>query len=190
MGATGNQRDGAVGEASSDVSPPEDLVLALRDSSRALLSFLTAQARANGLGLPDLITLARSAEGEGIAPYEAGRSLGLAASTMSALADRLERAGLIRRTAHPTDRRLLLLKATPRGHTLLDHMLDPLLRSLTQLSGTASAEEAAFLARFLEQTTGLLLEHAATAAAAKGGVARRATVRRRPRPLAPKSYGN
>lgn len=181
MGPTENRNDGAALKSESE--RPEGLVLVLRDISRVLLTFLTAQARSNGLGLRELITLARSADGQGVAPYEAGRALGLRASTMTSLADRLERDDLIRREAHPTDRRLLLLKATPRGRKLLDRIRGPLFESLAELVGVASQDEREFLTRFLEQTNALLLEH--TIAESDGGPMQRRPTRR-PRQTAKK----
>ncbi len=143
--------------------PPAELVRALRSASRALQSFLTARARASGLGLLEFLVLIRAAEGEGVTPLEAGRSLGVRSSTMTGLSDRLEQDKLIRRHPHPTDRRLLLLKATPRGHKVLEGALAPLLVQLEELAGGHGGEQRALLGSFIEQVAALVLQHAGTA---------------------------
>ena len=147
------------GEA-SEAPSPSSLVLALRDTSRVLQMFLTAQARAHGLGLPELITLARSADDEGVTPYAAGRTLGMRSSTMTSLSDRLEREGLLRRVAHPTDRRLILLTATRRGHELLESVRGSLYVSLAELTTAATPSEREFLGRFLGELRMLLTQQA------------------------------
>lgn len=94
-------------------------MLALRGAGLRLVTLLALRARANGLGVPDVIVLAWAAEGEGVVPHEVGRALGLRSNTMTMLSDRLEQRGLIRRVAHPSSRRLVLLRATPAGCRLL-----------------------------------------------------------------------
>ncbi len=79
----------------------------------------------------EFLVLSRVAEGDGVTPGEVGRSLGLATSTMTGLSDRLEADQLVRRHPHPTDRRLLLLKATPKGRIIRKRALGPILAGLT-----------------------------------------------------------
>lgn len=78
--------------------------------------------------------------------------LQLTPSTMTSLADRLERGGYVRRQPHPTNRRVIVLELTAKGkrafqgeldfyRQLIDHTLSPLgeearrmvLRALTRL---------------------------------------------------------
>jgi len=139
---------------------PEALVIALRDTSRALQQFLAFQARANGLGLPELLTLARAADAGGVAPNEAGAALGLRSSTMTMLCNRLERDGLIRRVPHPKGRPLVLLKATPAGRKLIEDVRRPIFASLAELVLAASPEQHQFLDQFLDQLVALLVKHA------------------------------
>jgi integrase len=101
---------------------PGDLVGLAHLASRALQRLLIAQSRAGGLGLLEFLVLARAAEGEGVTPGEARRSLGLRTSTMAGLCDRLEAA-----LAEDTRRRYLEVWGT--------HLLPPLgdyeLRAIT-----------------------------------------------------------
>ncbi len=83
---------------------------------------------------------------------EVRRRLQLTPSTMTSLADRLERGGYVRRQPHPTNRRVIVLELTAKGRRafrgeldfyrqLIHHTLSPLggdarhvvLRALTRL---------------------------------------------------------
>jgi DNA-binding MarR family transcriptional regulator len=87
-----------------------------------------------------------------------GQRLGVSPSTMTGLADRLERGGYARRRRHPTDRRATVLTLTPKGRRafagekeyyrrLIGEALAPLgapmrrlvLRALTELPPLGSA---------------------------------------------------
>jgi DNA-binding MarR family transcriptional regulator len=60
-------------------------------------------------------------------------SLGLSARNMTTLADSLEDDGLIRRVAHPTDRRATLLELTPTGQAAAEESLAPRLGEISRL---------------------------------------------------------
>ena len=88
--------------------------------------------------------------------------LSVSPSTMTSLADRLERGGYVQRQAHPTNRRVIVLKLTAKGkrafrgelefyRQLIDQVLSPLgddakrmvLRALTALPGGVPAGDVA-----------------------------------------------
>ena len=58
--------------------------------------------------------------------------LNLSARNLTSAADSLEADGLVRRVAHPTDRRATLLELTPTGEAEADESLGP---RLAQISG-------------------------------------------------------
>lgn len=152
---------------SRDAGKPEphtaaEVVAALRAISRALQQFLIAQARATGIPLLEFLVLIRAAEGDGIIARDAGRELRLNTSTMTGLTDRLERDNLIRRASHPADRRLLLLRATPKGRKAVQRALGPLLAQLTALADTLEADHRASLGGFLGEASALVLQQAKT----------------------------
>ena len=70
--------------------------------------------------------------------------LGLSARNMTAVADSLETEGLLRRVAHPSDRRATLLELTDIGQAAADQSLVPRLAQISrlfdQLSPTARDE--------------------------------------------------
>ena len=60
-------------------------------------------------------------------------ALGLSARNMTAVADSLEHEGLLRRVAHPTDRRATLLELTEDGLAAADRSLVPRLAEISRL---------------------------------------------------------
>ena len=141
---------------------PEALVVTLQGASRALQRLLIAQARASGLGLLEFLVLCRAAEADGVIPGDVGRSLGLSTSTMTGLSDRLERNQVVRRHPHPTDGRLLLLKATAKGRRILQRTLGPILAELTAEATALGAGERVAVRRFLDRVIVVVNQHADT----------------------------
>jgi len=159
LSSTGGPTDPVQSERLAGVDAA-DVVFALHYANRALQSLLIAQARASGLGLLEFLVLSRAAHDDGITPGEAGRALGLSTSTMTGLADRLEADGLVRRHPHPTDRRLLLLRATAKGRRLRERALGPILAKLTAEAETLQSAERVAAAAFLQRVGELVSEHA------------------------------
>jgi len=179
VSSTGEQTAEHAFESPSKSVEPADLVFTLHRASRALPRLLVAQARANGLGMLEFLVLSRAAEGDGITPGDAGRSLGLSTSTMAGLSDRLEGDKLVRRQPHPTDGRLLLLQATPKGRRIRERTLGPIFANLTaEAAGLEDAEREA-AGRFLERVIALVDEHADTLQRAPRRPAVRASTPRR-----------
>ena len=156
-----------------------EFVLKLRAMSRALQSFLIMQARASRLGLLEYLLLARAADQGGVTARAAGRELTLSTGTMTGLIDRLEQDDLIRRHPHPTDRRVLLLQATPRGREIMDRSVGPLLADLTALANSLPAEQQALLGAFMDQVAERVRDETmAEPSSADGRPARRGTPQR------------
>jgi DNA-binding MarR family transcriptional regulator len=137
--------------------------------TRAVESYLVAAARVTGLGLLEFLVLVRAAEPEGVTARDAGLAFGLRTSTMTGLADRLQQDGLVQRHAHPTDRRILVLKASAKGRRTVERASDPLLSSMAELVAELQAEHRTVLGAFLERATALVSEHAQAARPAPSG---------------------
>lgn len=176
----GQDQKRAVESAVAGVDSAE-VVLTLHRLSRALQRLLIAQARANGLGMLEFLVLARAAEGDGITPGDAGRSLGLNTSTMSGLSDRLEADNLVQRYPHPTDRRLILLRATSKGRRLRERTLGPIFAALTREASALDAAAREEANRFLERVTAVVSEHADGLDRSRAPMSARAATPRRPR---------
>ncbi len=87
----------------------------------------------DGLTYPSLRVL-ESLHCEGPAKMKVlADGLGLSARNMTTVADSLENDGLIRRVAHPTDRRATLLELTPTGQAAADESLAPRLEEISRL---------------------------------------------------------
>jgi len=67
-----------------------------------------------------LATLRRSGEPYALTPTALCASMMLTSGGMTGRVDRLERRGLVRRSAHPSDRRALVVGLTPAGRRLVD----------------------------------------------------------------------
>ncbi len=72
-------------------------------------------ARRHGLGIRGYVVLRTIAQSEGSSQLALGRDLGLDKTTLTAVLDRLEEAGLILRRPAPGDRRARVCEATAEG---------------------------------------------------------------------------
>jgi DNA-binding MarR family transcriptional regulator len=107
---------------SAPAAREERLVEAMMGLTRATMRVLRQEAMVTGLSMPQghlLSWLAR----EGGQPTTAwAQHIGTSASTISELADGLERMGLIRRARRSTDRRQVLLEITAAGRRLSERI--------------------------------------------------------------------
>ena len=123
----------------------------LRRVSRALLSYLVKHAHLSNLGLIEYLVLARACDENGVTARDAARAFDLSTSTMTGISDRLEKDKLVRRHPHPTDRRVLVLKATRRGQAVLARSSARLVGDLTELAAALDPEQREALTRTLRQ---------------------------------------
>jgi DNA-binding MarR family transcriptional regulator len=136
---------------------PADLLDALRQAHRAWLTYLIRQAHVSKLGLIEYLILCRACDEDGITARDAARAFDLSTSTMTGISDRLEKDKLVRRRAHPTDRRVLVLKATRRGQGVVTRTSGPLLADLGHVSAALDPKQRELLVRTLEQLSERLL---------------------------------
>lgn len=87
----------------------------------------------------------------GIAQGEVADALGADRSTMVRLVDQLERRGLLRRDAHPDDRRTVLPALTDAGRALLDRATPLVEASEKTFAADLSADECERLADYLRR---------------------------------------
>ena len=105
---------------------------------RASHTRVTAALETIGLTPPTFALLNILGAGEGAMQQELGATMGVDPSTMVALIDALEGAGLAKRKPHPKDRRARAVVITPkgrralqRGRALAAHVEDEVLRGLS-----------------------------------------------------------
>jgi len=97
---------------------PHGLVRACRELHAAVDALDVYAAERVGIARNDLRCL-NLLEAGPIAAKAIASALGLTTGSVTALLDRLERKGLIERKPHPTDRRGLLIEATPKVYEQL-----------------------------------------------------------------------
>lgn len=88
-----------------------------------------------------LATLRRSGEPYALMPTALYESAMISSGGMTSRIDRLEKAGLIERRRHPTDRRGILVALTPAGFELIDGMLNGHVANLQRVLAVLSDKE-------------------------------------------------
>ena len=127
----------------------------------ATLQHATAMARRMGLGVTDLHALEHLSR-EKLTPKELGERLFVSPGAITALVDRLEKAGHLERVANPKDRRSSLLRTTPSGREAMIAQVLPLASEVDRIAAGLSEQELAAVEGFLREVT------AATARQAQG----------------------
>lgn len=91
-----------------------DALQRLRDAENAMheRARTTSAMSENELRIVRFL-LTENTAGHAVTPTHLARHLGVTSASMTALLDRLERAGAIERVRHPSDRRSLVIVATP-----------------------------------------------------------------------------
>jgi DNA-binding MarR family transcriptional regulator len=136
-----------------------------------------AFAALHGLNATDLQALiaVMDAElaGDPITPGRLGEQLNLSSGSVTALVDRLERAGHIRRDRDTADRRKVFLHYADRGAALATEFFQPLGARTDQVMARFSDEELAVVHRFMTEMRASLREHRDAVRAARPESARR-----------------
>ncbi|MFI6329610.1 MarR family winged helix-turn-helix transcriptional regulator [Micromonospora chersina] len=140
-----------------------------------------AFAGLHGLNATDLHALiaVMDAElvGDPITPGRLGEVLNLSSGSVTALVDRLERGGHIRRDRDTADRRKVFLHYADRGATLARDFFGPLGRRTDDVMGRFSDDELAVVHRFMAEMVVSMREHRDAVRAARGEPRRGTTER-------------
>jgi MarR family transcriptional regulator, organic hydroperoxide resistance regulator len=108
---------------------------------RTMRQRLQAEFARGNLTGPQRLVMAALVRTQGLSLKQLSEAVSLAHSTVSGIADRLEKQGLIERQTHPSDRRITLLVASPPVREFMETRmpelaLHPLLEALSQASPT------------------------------------------------------
>lgn len=98
-----------------------------------------------------LATLRRSGDPYALSPRQLSATLMLTTGGMTGRLDKLERAGLLRRSPDPHDRRALQVTLTDKGLTLVDEAVGAGLAVQTEALSSLDEEQAGQLADLLRQ---------------------------------------
>lgn len=122
-----------------------------------------AFANLHGLGATDLQALIAVMDAElagmPITPGRLGEHLNLSSGAVTALIDRLERAGHIRRDRDTTDRRKILLRYADQGARLAVDFFRPLGRRTDGVLGEFTDDELAVVHRFMHGMADMMRAH-------------------------------
>lgn len=106
----------------------DDLVSTYHRLRVAEAARLTRVRSATGMGENELrvlqFLLLEGDAGHAVMPSEIARHLGVSSASTTALLDRLERAGLLERVSHPTDRRSILIAPTAAAAETIASTID------------------------------------------------------------------
>jgi DNA-binding MarR family transcriptional regulator len=94
-------------------------------------------------------------------PTELARALGFTTGGVTAVLDRLERAGYVRRRPDPTDRRRLIVEVTDRTTQRDTEIFGALVRRTRSFVETYSDTELAAIRGFLDQVSEITAQHTA-----------------------------
>lgn len=129
------------------------VMMGARDSNIASVLFRNAMGRRLGLGLTDYEALSLLTIKGGASPTELSRYTGLTAGSTTAMLDRLEKAGFLKRTPNPDDRRGFLVKVDPRYQATAGPLVAEVQQAHRKLLGKYSEEELGVIKSFLKEFT-------------------------------------
>ena len=132
-------------------------MLALRRSSAAGVLHGQTVARRVGVNSSDLECLDLILMSGPSTAGEIARHTGLTSGAVTGLIDRLERLGLVERTADPADRRKVLVRVREDRIGPIAQLYAPLEKAMQALLAGYSKEELKVLIDFSERSGGLLL---------------------------------
>jgi DNA-binding MarR family transcriptional regulator len=117
----------------------------------------SAVAAKLGLHLTDLKCL-RLLGDKALSPGDLGEHVGLSGPAVTALIDRLEKAGYVTRERGTDDRRRISVRALPQKVREVDDLYAGQYTRMSRLLSKYSSEEFDVIVNFLEQTTEVLVE--------------------------------
>ena len=141
-----------------------EVALLLRRLSIELDAVGQRFADLHGLGRTDvraLVAIMDAARaGEPLTAGGLGTAVSLSSASVTALVDRLERAGHVRRVRDPADRRRVALEMSESAMAAGAQFFGGLQRDLMAAMAGYTDEELAVVRRFLEQMTDVIVRHA------------------------------
>ncbi|MBD8011875.1 MarR family transcriptional regulator [Microbacterium sp. Re1] len=97
--------------------------------------------------------LGAAMNGDTVTPTALSKHLGVTSASMTALLDRLERAGAIERVRHPSDRRSLVITATPLAEQTVGAPVVAFQQATQEIAADLTEAEQAAVVGFLRRLT-------------------------------------
>lgn len=137
----------------SSEASPLDVLGALRRHGVAETEMRKRARKSLGLNETDLAALHHliqaKVSGETMGAKDLAAILDVSAASVSVMLERLERAGYVSRTIHPTDRRASVVVITDVGESEVTETLGPLHARMLAVASSMPAEDAGAVYRFL-----------------------------------------
>jgi DNA-binding MarR family transcriptional regulator len=112
-----------------------------------------------GMNRTDMRCLDLIDQASGMTAGELARAAGLTSGAVTAVIDRLERAGMAKRVADPADRRRVRIEVTPRLWELTGPLMMPFITESQAILDDYSTEELERFTRFLERVIEVQAKH-------------------------------
>ncbi len=142
----------------------QEVALLLRRLSVELDAVGQRFAALHALGRTDVRALVAimdaARRGEALTAGVLGQAVDLSSASVTALVDRLERAGHVRRVRDPQDRRRVVLEMSESAMAAGGQFFGGLNRDLLAAMADYSEEELAVVHRFLSEVTAVVEQHA------------------------------
>ena len=144
----------------------DELVQACRAWGIENSRFDLAVARRLGISAADLLALDQLEFHGGLTPGQLAERLQLTSGSVTALADRLERQGLLERRPHPSDRRSSLLCLAPAAEGYATELYEPFADAMRALAERLSDETRAEMIAFFRDAADVAARQAEVTRAA------------------------
>lgn len=140
-------------ETQESRSSKQRIAMLLHELTLAYHRFTVMASRERTVGVTDLLALGYLRDKGALTAGALGESLGLASASMTALLDRLERAGYARRQPNANDRRSVMVALTAAGRAEVGTLFDLLGSDVATALKDTSPTELEVVARFLDEIT-------------------------------------
>jgi DNA-binding MarR family transcriptional regulator len=128
----------------------------------------SALARTLGLNETEMAAVAHLGRAGQLTPTQLGALLNLTSGGVTALVQRLERAGHLCRDPHPFDRRSTLLRLSPDLVERAEEAFAPLVGAIDRITADLDDRDRRVIGRFLEEVASINELHAETLTASAG----------------------
>lgn len=141
-------------------SSPEAIREYLNRKALAAARHRSALGRVLGLNETEMAAVAHLGRAGQMTPTQLAAALNLTSGGVTALVQRLERAGHVRREPHPYDRRSTLLRLTPSIVERAEEAFAPLVEATDRITDQLDERDREVIGRFLEQVAEVNERHA------------------------------
>jgi DNA-binding MarR family transcriptional regulator len=157
MVSTGNEGSGYWYGPDGQLDSGAAVLKSLRDYRSAETTMRRSTRDSMGMGETDLLALRYllrvQASGKAVVPKDLSQFLGITSASTTSLIDRLVASGHVRREAHPSDRRSVVIVPTVESDNEVRETLGAMHRRMMAVAESLTAEEARVVVEFLQRMT-------------------------------------